>query len=179
MCQYYIINYIILLNIQVTNQIKMEDEIMEGIKQIEEIKQIENELPQYYDVEFLLDRAYNSFSLNNEKISLVAPKLIKENRKSYVPNFQEVCKSINRDPDDVRKFIGDELQKGTSIKENGQLKIDITIRSVGIIESLIKKYIIEFVRCKSCKSCKTTTQKIGRITYLVCDACKSRLSVDK
>src|SRR5437660_927447 len=117
---------------------------------------------QYFDVEYLLKRAYDSFSIDKQKTKITPPILKKEDRKSYITNFQDVCRSINHDPDEVRIYLGKELQMETSFKENGCLKIDSTVKSVGQIENIIKNYINDYVKCKACNSCKTIIQKVGR-----------------
>jgi translation initiation factor 2 beta subunit (eIF-2beta)/eIF-5 len=130
-----------------------------------------------YDIEYLLDRAYGSFSLDKSKIKIVMPVFAKKDRKSYIYNFQEVCRSINRSPDDVRIYLGKELNMDTSIKENGTLKIDGMPKTAGIIEKFIKEYVIDYVMCKACKSCKTNVKKVDRINFLVCETCKSKQTI--
>jgi translation initiation factor 2 beta subunit (eIF-2beta)/eIF-5 len=130
---------------------------------------------EYYDVEQLLDRAYCSFTLNKDKIKLVLPKLERKNdRKSYIPNFQDVCRSIDRNVEEVRVHLSKELQMETSIKGNGFLKINGIVRSVGVVETIIKSYVINHVMCKSCKSCKTKNIKVGRTVHLECTVCGSK-----
>ncbi len=132
-----------------------------------------------YDMDYLLDRAYNSFTVDKANIKLTIPLLKNENKKSIIINYNEVCASINRDPEEVRAYIGKELQMDTSIKENKQLKIDQTVRSVKIIETIVKNYVINHVMCKLCRSCKTRNEKIGRISYMFCDRCKSKRAIEK
>jgi translation initiation factor 2 subunit 2 len=132
-----------------------------------------------YDIDFLLNRAFESFSIDKGKIKLVMPIFEKKDRKSYIHNFQDVCKSINRPPDKIRTYLGKELNMDTSIKEDGSLKIDGMPKTVGVIEKFIKEYVINYIMCKSCKSCKTSVQKVDRIRFLVCDACKSKRAIDK
>lgn len=138
-----------------------------------------NEIDYMYDVNSLLDRAYNSFVLDRKKLKLVPPNIEKKDRKTYIHNFTDICNSINRNVDDIRIFIGKELSVDTSIKENGALKIDTIIKSSNIIENVIKKYIIDHVMCKLCKSCRTKTHKIDRILYLECETCKSKCAIEK
>ena len=134
-----------------------------------------------YPIEYLLDRAYGSFSLDKEQFSLVLPNLLKKDRKAYITNFQEVCGSMKRDPENIRSFLGKELNMETSIKKNGSLKIDGTSKNltIEVIARFMKEYVMNYVMCKSCKSCKTSTHKVDRITFLVCDTCKSRTTVSK
>lgn len=130
-----------------------------------------------YDLSFLLDRAYGAIKLDKKKI--VIPQLIfeKKDRKTYIHNFTAVCAALNRDTEDLRQFISKELAKDASIKENGALKIDSMVQNVGMIESIIKLYTIDYVMCKACKSCKTTIKKEDRITFMVCDNCKASRAI--
>jgi hypothetical protein len=49
-----------------------------------------------YDIEYLLDRAYNSFTIQKGCVKLVKPDIQNKNRKSYILNFNDVCLSIGR-----------------------------------------------------------------------------------
>lgn len=131
-----------------------------------------------YDIEYLLDKAYNSFTLNKGKIKLVRPIIENKDRKSYIVNFKTVCNSINRKSDTVQSFLQKELQIDTSIKDDGRLKIDKTLKKT-LIEGHFKNYIIEHVMCKSCKSIKTHNEKNGRIEYLICDMCKCKIAINR
>jgi translation initiation factor 2 subunit 2 len=132
-----------------------------------------------YDINFLLDRAYGSFTLDKGNIRLVEPIFEKKDRKSYVHNFQEICKGLNRTPEQIKLFFEKELNMGTSIKENGSLKIDGMPQTQTVINKIIKTYINNYIRCQSCKSCKTKVEKVDRIIYLVCDVCKSSKATEK
>lgn len=132
-----------------------------------------------YDIDALLDRAYSSFIVDKSRTKITPPNFAKKDRKSYIYNFLDVCKSIDRDPEEVKKFLSRELNMETSFKEDGALKIDAIVRNAGIIEKLITNYIKDFVQCKACLSCKTTTQRVDRLTYLVCKACGARVTITK
>src|SRR5271170_4626956 len=132
-----------------------------------------------YDTEFLLDRAYNSFSLDKKRMTIVQPDFETKDRKSYVYNFKKLCQSLNRDPEEIRMYIGKELQMDTSIKENGALKIDAIVKQANRIEDILRNFITDNVMCQSCKSCKTSSQKVDRITYMICDVCKSKRALSK
>lgn len=132
-----------------------------------------------YEMKFMLDRAFGSLHIDKGKIKLVMPIFEKKDRKSYIHNFQEVCKSINRSPDEIRTYLGKELNMDTSIKEGGGLKIDGMPKTVGMIEKFIKEYVVTYIMCKMCKSCKTQVVREGRISFLVCDTCKSKRAIEK
>jgi translation initiation factor 2 subunit 2 len=131
------------------------------------------------DIDYLLDRAYNSFTLDKGRIKPPPPIFEKKDKKSYIHNFIDICKAIHQEPEDVKRFLSRELRMEMSFKENGSLKIDSTATTVVAIEDHIVNYIREYVMCKSCKSCKTEQQRIDRITYLICNACKSKRAFTK
>lgn len=139
----------------------------------------QNKKPDTYDIDYLLDRVYSSFTLDKGRIKPPPPIFEKKDRKSYVHNFMDICKAIHQDPEDVRRYISRELRMETSFKETGSLKIDGTATTAVIIEDHLANYIREYVMCKSCKSCKTETQKIDRVVYLVCNACKAKRAFTK
>jgi len=132
-----------------------------------------------YDIDTLLDRAYGLFTLDRSRTKITPPEFVKKDRKSYIQNFLAVCKSIDRDPEEIKKFLSRELNMETSFKESGVLKIDAIVKNAGIIEKLITNYVKDYVQCKSCSSCKTITERVDRLTYLVCKTCGARLTITK
>lgn len=129
-----------------------------------------------YDVDELLDRAYNGFATKKGKVKIEKPKLEKENKKSYIINFLAIAESINRTPDELHIYIQNELKIATSLKENGVLKIDKVI-SNNMIENIFASYIRDEVMCITCKSIKTHIEKEKRIKYLICDSCKCKKAI--
>jgi translation initiation factor 2 subunit 2 len=132
-----------------------------------------------YNVDDLLDRVYSSISIDKKRTKIVQPIFAKKDRKSYIHNFMDVCKSINRDPEEVRRYLSRELNMETSFKENNSLKINAIVRNGSTIDKIIYKYVVDYVQCKSCTSCKTETQRVDRLTYLVCKTCGARVTITK
>lgn len=130
-----------------------------------------------YTTEYLLDRAYESFSMEKKKMNITPPEFERKDRKSYIKNFAKLCQSLGREPEEIRLYIGKELQMDTSIKDGGILKIDGLVQRVGEIEKIIEEFVKNNMMCKSCNSCKTKTQKVGRLTYMICEVCKSKLAI--
>jgi translation initiation factor 2 subunit 2 len=133
-----------------------------------------------YDFRNLMNRGYQTFetSIKESKTkTIIPPDFFKQDRKSYIRNFQAVCTSIGRDSEDIRVYLTKELSMDTSIKEDGSLKIDAIVKSVAMIQNILRNYITEFVMCKSCSSCNTDLAKIDRITFLICKSCKSKRAI--
>jgi translation initiation factor 2 beta subunit (eIF-2beta)/eIF-5 len=143
-------------------------------KDVKDVNDVNN-VKDVYDIDWLLDRAYSTINTSNKNVKLPQPKIEKKDRKTYFHNFNNICKILDRDPEIVRIYMARELQLAITVKENGSLKINgmrgITPAS---IEKLLRGYITQRVMCASCKSCKTTEQKIDRVTYLLCNICKSK-----
>ena len=129
-----------------------------------------------YHIETLLDRVYDTLTLDKGKIKLEKPNLINKDKKSYISNFIKMAESINRTPEELRTYFQQELRIDTSFKENGYLKIDKIIKSQ-MIEAIYKSFVIEHIMCKTCKSIKTHIEKEKRIKYLICEACGSKKSI--
>ena len=129
-----------------------------------------------YQIDFLLDRVYDTLTLDRGKIKLEKPLLINKDRKSYIPNFIEMSKSVNRTAEELRLFFQEELRMDTSFKENGCLKIDTIVRKQ-MIETIYKSFVVDHIMCKTCKSIKTHIEKEKRIKYLICETCGCKRSI--
>jgi len=91
-------------------------------------------------------------------------------------NFHANCKSIARKPKHVLAFVLTELGTTGAIGGDGKLVIRGRYQPKQL-ENLLKKYIVEYILCKSCKSVDTVLKKENRITFLVCNTCGSSTSV--
>ena len=127
-------------------------------------------------MESYLDRAYRLLEEKRnitKKPSFPPPNIISKDRKTFIINFNDLCKAINRTPDTLKKYLETETNISTSILGDGGLKFDVIIKPQQV-KNLITTYIKDFVICKDCKSCITTIEKDTRITYLFCSKCNSK-----
>ena len=126
-----------------------------------------------YTFNELLDRCYNTIEGNREKATLPSAKSgYTGPKKTLWANFTNICETINRTPDHFIKFIENELQITATLNSEGGL----TLRgrfTPNKIESIYRKYILNYVQCKSCKRLTTVIEKDGRIIFLKCTSCKS------
>ncbi len=129
-----------------------------------------------YTLDYLLDRAYSSFTIDKSKSKLERPKIEKKDRKTYIINFTKIAETANRDVEELKKFYEDSLKMDTSIRTDQTLKID-GIVNIHAIENVFKNYIRDHVMCGACQSIKTHTEKVNRITFLICDTCKCKKSI--
>mmetsp|Transcript_3494 Transcript_3494/g.4184 ORF Transcript_3494/g.4184 Transcript_3494/m.4184 type:complete len:233 (+) Transcript_3494:104-802(+) len=138
-----------------------------------------------YTYDELLDRIVNILQANN-------PDLIEKKRRNIKPpqltmlsskktlwiNFQEICTVMQRSPDHVFQFFMAELGTEGSIDGNQRL----VIRGKYVpkyIESLLRKYVVEYVTCGMCRSPNTDLQKDSgsRLYFCHCRDCGSSRSV--
>ena len=99
-------------------------------------------------------------------------------KKTLWVNFQEICAMMSRSAEHVFQFFMAELGTEGSIDGNQRL----VIRGKYVpkyIESLLRKYIGEYVTCKMCRSPNTdlTKDSVSRLFFCHCKECGSSRSV--
>jgi translation initiation factor 2 subunit 2 len=97
-------------------------------------------------------------------------------KKSSFSNFAEICKMLHRQPKHLLAFLLAELGTSGSIDGNNQLIIKGRFQQKQI-ESVLRRYIKEYVTCHTCRSPETILQKDTRLYFLQCETCGSRCSV--
>jgi translation initiation factor 2 beta subunit (eIF-2beta)/eIF-5 len=137
-----------------------------------------------YEFDTLLDRAYEILEgkTNGIKKKLVfnSPIIKLENRKTYIINFIDICKSMNRDSEEVKKYIDDELKIPSSVTEDGKLKINAVLTSKIVnFQNLIISYAKKYILCPICKSANTSEEIVNRIKFITCNICKARNCIEK
>jgi len=129
---------------------------------------------------FRLLKIYQSDSNINEKIIISPPKIKKEGpKKTIFINFNETCKKMNRNKDHLVSYLTGELGTSASIQDCGGLVLKGRYLSKGI-ENILRKYIKEYVLCKTCKSAKTELQKdsFSKLLFIYCFRCFASRSVN-
>jgi len=99
-------------------------------------------------------------------------------KKTRWDNFQEICKCMNRTLEHVFQFLVAELGTEGSIDGNKRLVLRGKYVPKGI-ESLLRKYIGEYVACTTCKSPNTSLSRdsVSRLYFVHCQSCGSSRSV--
>jgi translation initiation factor 2 subunit 2 len=133
----------------------------------------------------LLDRVVEQLHANNPDLidktttRIKPPHLtLMSSKKTLWVNFQEICTMMGRDPNHVYQFFMAEL--GTEGSIDGNQRLIIRGKYVSkYIESLLRKYIIEYVTCEMCRSARTELVKdpASRLFFCNCLNCGSRRSV--
>ncbi len=105
--------------------------------------------------------------VTHEKAIVKIPtvKTARENRNIIWYNIEDFSKAIYRTVDEISKHLAAETMLNISKCANG-LRIYKTNINPAKVESIMRKYIKEFVVCKQCSSLNTTADKC-----LNCSAC--------
>uniref|UniRef100_A0A7S2D5T9 Translation initiation factor IF2/IF5 domain-containing protein n=1 Tax=Octactis speculum TaxID=3111310 RepID=A0A7S2D5T9_9STRA len=117
--------------------------------------------------------------IEKRRTTLKPPQLMRiGTKKTLWANFQDICKSMRRNPEHVFSFFMAELGTEGSIDGNQRL----VIRGKYVpkyIESLLRKYIVEYVTCQMCRSPNTTLTRdsVSRLFFMHCQDCGSSRSV--
>jgi translation initiation factor 2 subunit 2 len=137
-----------------------------------------------YSYTELLNRIYDAIIADKGGIdggkgkkSIEPPEIGKIGTKKVAwANFVSNCRSISRKPEHVVEFVLTEL--GTTGSLDGQNKFVIKGRySSKQLESVLAKYIKEYVACSTCRFLNTELKRENRILFKVCKDCGASSSV--
>jgi len=138
-----------------------------------------------YTYDELLDRVVTLLHSNNpdlveKKRTRIKPPQLQliSSKKTMWQNFQEICSMMQRDPVHVYQFFMAEL--GTEGSIDGNQRLIIRGKYVAkYIESLLRKYVVEYVTCEMCRSPNTDLVKDqgSRLYFCNCRDCGSTRSV--
>ena len=134
----------------------------------------------------LLDRFFaliNHFnpdilSSGSRSYKIPPPQCLREgNKKTIFANIADICKRMKRSDEHVIQFLFAEL--GTSGSVDGSKRLVIKGRfQQKQIENVLRRYIMEYVTCKTCRSPDTELSKgENRLYFVTCNSCGSRRSV--
>ncbi|KAI5970198.1 SUI3 [Candida margitis] len=99
-------------------------------------------------------------------------------KKTMFANVQEIATVLQRNPEHLIQFLFAEL--GTSGSIDGEKRLILKGKfQPKQMESVLRRYIIEYVTCKTCKSMNTELKResANRLHFLSCKACGSTRSV--
>jgi translation initiation factor 2 subunit 2 len=99
-------------------------------------------------------------------------------RKTMWANFPKICMALHRQITHVQSFVLAETGTQGSIDGNQRLVLKGRFTPKQI-ESLLKKYIVEYVTCHMCRNPETTLTRdsIRRLYFIQCESCNSTRSV--
>ncbi len=140
-----------------------------------------------YNYDFLLERITNLIKKHNPKITatergpikIPPPNIVKAGTtRSAWTNFTDICTALNRPTELLFQYILGEL--GTEGSLGGESQFILKGRYTNKhIESVLVKYIHDYVQCLNCKSSNTMLKKdnSARLQMLVCLDCKAERTV--
>ena len=137
-----------------------------------------------YSYSELVQRFYAVLRQNNpdmagekRKFTMIPPQVVREStKKTAFCNIDEISRRLRRPQEHVQQFLLAEL--GTTGNNDSQARLIIRGRfQQGQIEAILKKYILEYVSCKTCRSAETNMTKDNRLFFVVCESCGSSRSV--
>ncbi|KAI9855372.1 MAG: hypothetical protein M1813_009830 [Trichoglossum hirsutum] len=117
-------------------------------------------------------------SSGSKSYKIPPPQCLREgNKKTIFANISEICKRMKRNDEHVTQFLFAEL--GTSGSVDGSRRLVIKGRfQQKQIENVLRRYIVEYVTCKTCRSPDTELNKgENRLSFITCNSCGSRRSV--
>lgn len=138
-----------------------------------------------YTYKELLGRLFDQYRIMNpdadsgekRKYTIVPPNVQREgSKKTCFANVADISKRMHRTPEHVIQFIYAELGTSGSIDGAGRLILKGRFQQKQI-ETVLRRYINEYVTCKTCKSPDTVLVKENRLFFLDCEQCNSRRSV--
>lgn len=134
-------------------------------------------MDQIYDDNYLIARLCDVSKTKCKKYTPPKPIIVRQNRKTHIMNFTEICESLTRDSLTVKMYIEKSLGIESSITQSGCLvisKIYADSKIIGILSEYIKNHVLcDQPNCKN----RTNIIKEGKITYLLCESCLSKRSL--
>ncbi|KAJ3560391.1 hypothetical protein NP233_g10870 [Leucocoprinus birnbaumii] len=117
-------------------------------------------------------------SASSKRYTIAPPSIHKEgNKKTIFANVTDICKKMHRQPEHVIQFLFAEMGTTGSVDGAGRLVIKGRFQQKQV-ENVLRRYIVEYVTCKTCKSLDTLLTKENRIFFMACESCGSRRSVN-
>ncbi|HLC59526.1 MAG TPA: translation initiation factor IF-2 subunit beta [archaeon] len=131
-----------------------------------------------FDYEQMLDEALSKVPEKSEYVSRFKMPVFKsseQGNKTIIHNFIEIVETLMRDPKHLSKYIYKELAMAGNIQGN-QLVL-YGHKNNEDLQKMLENYVNEFVLCKSCKNPDTKLSTEGRIDYMSCEACGSKMAI--
>lgn len=137
-----------------------------------------------YTYSELLGRVFGILRQNNpdlagdrRKFTIIPPIIGREgSKKTAFTNISELCRRMRRPVEHVTSFLLTEMGTTGSMDANQRLIIKGRFQQLQV-ENLLRRYIGEYVTCKTCRSPETQLSKENRLFFMKCDSCGSSRSV--
>ncbi|KAF8625104.1 hypothetical protein AX15_005576 [Amanita polypyramis BW_CC] len=117
-------------------------------------------------------------STTGKRYTIAPPSIHREgNKKTIFANIADICKRMHRQPEHVIQYLFAEMGTTGSVDGSSRLVIKGRFQQKQV-ENVLRRYIVEYVTCKTCKSPDTLLTKENRIFFMACESCGSRRSVN-
>lgn len=158
-----------------------------GIEDPSQSELSSSNLIDFIPYEDLLSRFYGILKEKNpelaggqqSKLKIPPPNVQRDGaKKTAFANIHQISQVLQRNPEHLVQYLFAEL--GTSGSIDGEKRLIIKGRyQPKHIEGVLRKYIQEYVICKTCKSMNTELKResANRLHFIVCKACGSTKSV--
>merc|ERR1719273_218438 len=129
-----------------------------------------------YTYDELLQRVYNVIKEKNpdstmgekKKFVMRPPQVVKVGaKKTAFVNFTEIAKMLHRQPKHLLAFLFAELGTTGALDGSSQLVMKGNFQQKHI-ETVLRRYIKEYVTCHTCRSPDTILNKETRLFFLQC-----------
>jgi len=112
-----------------------------------------------------------------EKSRFEIPKILSviEGNKTFITNIRDVLSRINREENHFLKFMAGEL--ATSVTMEGTRAVFAGKHAKLTLQSLLERYVKEYVICGECEKPDTSLVIETRIMWKKCDACGASTAV--
>jgi translation initiation factor 2 subunit 2 len=128
---------------------------------------------------YMLARKHNPALMTRTIKRLRPPHVTRlgSTRSSWT-NFRDTSVSIKRAEDHMKDFFLAELNTTGSVTAEGQLVMKGKLTQK-MIESLLRRYITEYIMCENCRSLDTelTRDPLTRLVFVGCRSCGASRSV--
>ncbi|MEM2971345.1 MAG: translation initiation factor IF-2 subunit beta [Candidatus Bathyarchaeia archaeon] len=131
-----------------------------------------------HNYEELLKRAYAQIpqvSLKRERLQLPKINLSVIGMRTMIYNFKEIADALGRDPQHLLKFLTRETATAATLQESRAIFKGKFSQET--FERLIQRYMESFVVCPVCKRPDTNIVREKRLSFLVCEACGAKSSI--
>jgi len=133
-----------------------------------------------YDYEELLKRARSQIPeivSKHERLELPMLHHSVIGMRTIIHNFKEIADVLNRDPQHLLKFLTREMATAATMQESRAIFKGKFLQDT--LEKLTQRYMESFVICPVCKRPDTKIVREKRLSFLVCEACGAKSSVQQ
>lgn len=133
-----------------------------------------------YDYEELLKRARSQIpEIASKRERLELPKVNSAviGVRTIIYNFREIADTLNRNPQHILKFLTREMATAATMQDSmAVFKGKFSHETFG---RLLQRYMTSFVTCPVCKRPDTKIVKEKRLSFLICEACGAKSSIQQ